>query len=600
MEIIKKRTDDIRNKFIGLLNNWDKIEYLKNIYDNKIAIIINDIDEHNYNIISNLISNNENVIIICTKTTSNFNINADFYLLNDNTDISCNNNPLIIYSNYSDFDNNRFNNNNGDLYLCSNNILSQVWNNIDNNIDYLTFKKELYESQDIQNFQMNNIVLEGAIPLCYHLGIKTIITCGFTDQNIKYVNSNLSKYLFYNFSINIFSLTETNLHITTINNLQLEKILKMRHIFIIRFPYSAYSISALVEYNFMMFEKFDINEKFLLNGFKVITIYSLLHNYNLNIESQLLQYFKTSVIKDDSDLEYLHISKNFCKTIVELIANNKLFINSIIIGFHPFGFENILYMYYKKQINNITLLGWQDDPHYFAYFANRNGESIQEFSKTFECDILDKLDYLISPSQIYFTNLNMEKYYNKVVNLFYCLNEIWFDNICINNFSERLNNILLSGVIDQGYRGRFKFKELKKNDDFDKLIVILPHPGNNNEMREINYYKKLAEYKGAFVAHYNFPLNYLLGKYLEVLMCGCLGFFENNPLLESQLGLIAFIHYIPCSDTNGNIISDISYYKKYLETEEGHIISKTGCTYVRTNFKSLKYIDKYIDFFNKI
>jgi hypothetical protein len=56
------------------------------------------------------------------------------------------------------------------------------------------------------------------------------------------------------------------------------------------------------------------------------------------------------------------------------------------------------------------------------------------------------------------------------------------------------------------------------------------HPGykNNEHLTELNYYLKLSEYKGAFVGHHEYPLNFLLAKHIEVLMCGCLGFFEKN------------------------------------------------------------------------
>jgi hypothetical protein len=79
-------------------------------------------------------------------------------------------------------------------------------------------------------------------------------------------------------------------------------------------------------------------------------------------------------------------------------------------------------------------------------------------------------------------------------------------------------------------------------------------------MTELNYYNKLAKYKSAFVGHHIFPINFLLAKHIEVLMCGCLGFFEKNDLLFSQLGLIEFVHYIPCTDESGDVIDDYDFY----------------------------------------
>lgn len=47
-------------------------------------------------------------------------------------------------------------------------------------------------------------------------------------------------------------------------------------------------------------------------------------------------------------------------------------------------------------------------------------------------------------------------------------------------------------------------------------------------MTGVNYYNKLSEFKAAFVGHHDFPLNFLLAKHIEVLMCGCLGFFRTK------------------------------------------------------------------------
>jgi len=110
-------------------------------------------------------------------------------------------------------------------------------------------------------------------------------------------------------------------------------------------------------------------------------------------------------------------------------------------------------------------------------------------------------------------------------------------------------------------------------------------------MTEINYYNKLSKFKGAFVGHLLFPINYLVAKHIEVLMCGCLGFFEKNPLLKDELGLIEFEHYIPCSDDNGNLIKDEKFYIDWIE--KGNEIALKGSLYVREKFGE-NYIDEYL------
>jgi hypothetical protein len=152
------------------------------------------------------------------------------------------------------------------------------------------------------------------------------------------------------------------------------------------------------------------------------------------------------------------------------------------------------------------------------------------------------------------------------------------------NYPDRKDEIILSGAIGGGYISRILFQELKNSSkEFTDLIYVLPHPGrkNNTHMTGLNYYKKLSEFKGAFAGHYNFPINFLLGKHIEILMCGCLGFFEPSPLLQSQLGLQEYVHYIPCYK-NGRMIDDINFYKDWLKN--GDSIAKQGREYIIENF----------------
>lgn len=116
-------------------------------------------------------------------------------------------------------------------------------------------------------------------------------------------------------------------------------------------------------------------------------------------------------------------------------------------------------------------------------------------------------------------------------------------------------------------------------------------------MTEINYYNELSKYKSAFVGHHNYPLNYLLAKHIEVLMCGCLAFFEPNILLKEQLGLIEYEHYVPCFDENG-LIKDEDFYINWMNSKEGEEIAYNGKEYVKKFGKD--YIKELINFFNKI
>jgi hypothetical protein len=178
------------------------------------------------------------------------------------------------------------------------------------------------------------------------------------------------------------------------------------------------------------------------------------------------------------------------------------------------------------------------------------------------------------------------------------INPEHYKNISYDDYDKRSNQIILSGVCDGGYTTRVEFLKLKKLEPFANMIYHLEFPGyvNNEHLTEMNYYKQLIKFKGAFVGHYVFPLDFLLAKHIETLMCGCLGFFCKNPLLESQLGLKEFVHYIPCSDDQNNLITDPDYYLKWMQN--GKDIARAGCEHVRNNFGESKILE-LINIFNR-
>lgn len=275
---------------------------------------------------------------------------------------------------------------------------------------------------------------------------------------------------------------------------------------------------------------------------------------------------------------------------VEFITNKESCANLIILGIQPGGF---LYMKKISNLDGIKLIAWQDDLHYFSKFSVDEQTSIQKYVGKFTSEILDKMDYLITPSAVYIKNLELENYYGKVVDLFYCLNPDWFDIFKDKPYENRLDKIILSGAVGGGYKSRIMFNGLKsKSAEFNDFIYKLEHPTKKKKsnMFGLNYYNKLSEFKGAFVGHYDFPINFCLAKHIEVLMAGCLGFYEPNPLLQTQLGLKEFEHYVPCYK-DGNLIEDIEFYKNWIQSSEGKDIAKRGQEYVMENFGS-KQIDK--------
>lgn len=611
MEIIKNRIFKLRSELDKINSNREKLDYLNNYYKYKNAIIV--ATGPNFIDYIDLIKNNinENTILICTKQTIKyFDMIADFHILNwdhlEEYEYNYSYKPITLFINYNVPDENNFRivNNYGDInfFLCNLNNINHErknsWDYLETDIDFLSMNDNNLGKDENMVLNTGHIIMELGLPICVHLGIKNIILNGFvggnshgtiienelnwdkdeykhlySEQELLYEKSkHLQKYLHKNFNINIFSLCNTNYYIDKISENEFKNILNYNSLCIVHYKDTKYDVGGLVRFFIHLFYDVNISNLFIKNGLKLFIFNS--DNYN-EIYDKII----------DSNL-------NLC--------NNK----KIFFGIHPFGFKS-LYNYINrigKQTNDI-LIGWVNDPHFFAYFITENNEKvdIQKYDKEYEPMYLSNsiFNYFITPSPIYFKNLNINKYNHKIKFLFYLLNYNYFDKIKINNFNERKNEIILSGCVGGNYKSRIQFLNLKQNKNLDNLIYHLEHPGytNNEHMTELNYYKKLEEYKGAFVGLLEYPINYLVAKHIEVLMCGCLGFFEKSELLKEELGLEEFVHYIPCTDDNGNVISDDTFYINWLNSEKGLKIAYDGAKYVREKFGE-KYIMEYINFFN--
>jgi len=326
-----------------------------------------------------------------------------------------------------------------------------------------------------------------------------------------------------------------------------------------------YDVGGLVRYIIKMFEKNDIKELFEKSGFEIITSNYIREHTNYS-EIEFIQ----SIDKSEYD-DYL------------------------IFGIHPYGLHTSI-----GSNTGIKKIAWINDPHYFAHYIEKNGESVQKYSQKYDPLLIKDIDYLITPSPIYFKNLNIDKYDEKIVYFFYFLNEDFYHLTGNTEYKKRLDKIILSGAVGGGYLSRIEFDRLRENEKFSELIYKVNHPGysNNEHMTEIKYYNELTKYKAAFVGHHEFPINFLLAKHIEVLMCGCLGFFEPNPLLSSELGLIESKHYVSCFDENG-LIKDEDFYIKWMNSDEGEKIAENGKAYVREKFGE-KYIQEFISFLIKV
>ena len=324
-----------------------------------------------------------------------------------------------------------------------------------------------------------------------------------------------------------------------------------------------YTVSSLIRYLIKMFYEDSVIEIFKELGIEIIT-----SNYIKNVLNKTEDIFLKEI---ENKEDYL------------------------ILGIHPYGWETAI-----KSGCGIKKIMWQDDLHYFAHFIERDGEIVQRFSKKYEPIYIKDVDYLMTPSSIYFENLKINEFDDKIVDFFYFLNEKNYQYIDESKFENRIDGVVLSGDVVKGYDSRVEFNNLRQNILFKDLVYKIEHPGyeNNEHMTELNYYKELSKYKAAFVGHYVYPLNFLLAKHIEVLMCGCIGFFEPNSLLKEQLGLIEYVHYIPCFDENV-LIKDDSFYRKWIESDEGYMIAKQGKEYVRKKFGN-DYIREFANLISKM
>lgn len=334
-----------------------------------------------------------------------------------------------------------------------------------------------------------------------------------------------------------------------------------------------YDVGGLVRYLIKMFERKEIIGMFEKNGFQIMT-----SNY----------------IKEVLKLSEIDFLNNIDEEFNE---------DYLIFGIHPYGLDVSI-----KSNSKIKKIVWINDPHYFAHFVDRKGEIVQRYSKKYDPIHLNRIDYLVTPSSIYFKNLKIDNYNEKIIDFFYFLDEDLYEQTGNAIFEERIGKVVLSGVVGGGYKSRIEFENLSKDPIFEEIIFQIKHPGFGNILNKsipqeshmigLKYYNELTKYKAAFVGHHIFPIDFCLAKHIEVLMCGCLGFFEPNPLLKEQLGLIEYVHYIPCFE-NGELIKDPNFYLKWMNSDEGAKISENGKSYVRNKFGK-NYIEDFIKFLKNI
>jgi len=337
----------------------------------------------------------------------------------------------------------------------------------------------------------------------------------------------------------------------------------------------------------------------IVNNFKILfNNKSIFQEKNIEV-TPFIEYVpdldKTIMMTDEPKINLdKHIETAMKNIIPDLPEITKKFEKIIFLGFHPKPFTPMQRHYKElKKYDNIYTILWQDDLQ--AYFNPEN--RIKKF---------DFVDKIITPSPVYFKN-KAPNLLSKTSFFFYSIDFKYIKG-CSQNYSRRHNKILLSGCINPNYRIRSEInQEIINNKKFASIADVLHKPKykeynySKNKLLPygINYYKILGSYKGAFFGYYDYPMNFNLAKIIEILAVGCIGFFEESPLLKEELGLIPFVHYVPCT-LNGELIRKTRYYRYFLNNEEGKKIAEEGKRYVEQNFSNKNGIDNYIKIFTDI
>lgn len=377
----------------------------------------------------------------------------------------------------------------------------------------------------------------------------------------------------------------------------------MKGLIIFCHPAINYLVSTDVISQYLFFKR--AKKTFNANNISILYYYDLLEKTKKIKYENIEENYKYS----ESDLitEY----KKDCIEIRNKIINN--YTNHILIGLEPIGFDQITnYNLPNKKILSIY------DPHGFYLVKNKNNTIFDE-EHIFTDKRLDEVNLIVSPSILYFKNIN-SNYFNKCMFVSFSYNEENNKILSFQNFESFFNRkklIVLQGANTYTYKFRNSLFFIKKKlnesikfindfinfdnrDKFCELLEILPYSRYNrsnslyNDEPGLKYLQTLSQYQGSFIFFAVFPINFILAKVFEVMLAGCIAFIEPNESLKNDLGLIEYEHYVPILMTNNKMVFDLNYYNKYLGTQEGLRIAKNGFNYIKNNFTDNKIALNYI------
>lgn len=232
--------------------------------------------------------------------------------------------------------------------------------------------------------------------------------------------------------------------------------------------------------------------------------------------------------------------------------------------------------FFKKYPNipsNIKIIIWRDD---LFTFNNIKFTNINNYKQQFDSKILDRCDVLLSPSIKYFENIQ-SKYLNKTKFYSYSLNEELYDKFNV-KYEDKIDKILLSGET-----GHFVYKRRKQlSDNLNiNLFEKIHRPKNKIDHSCVNtyapmsnshtgYYNTLSKYKACMMTIAEYPVDFLLGKFIEIFNANTIPIFDYTYELDKRLFLEPYDHYIPILNTHTNnfILQDSDYYRSFIDDKK--------------------------------
>jgi len=324
----------------------------------------------------------------------------------------------------------------------------------------------------------------------------------------------------------------------------------------------------VIMYTFYLLEQkmFDISPK----NINIIPITKFTENINYNLLNR-------TMFNNILDKCY----DNLIATLDKMNTNYKTvlyFINNV--TYEPFFNKNIIQQLKKK---NIKIMLWRDD---LFGFSNIRMTSIKNYLQPFDSYILDSSDILLSPSIKYFENIK-SKYLNKTKFFFYALDENVYFNV---KFEDKINKILISGETNHFvYRRRKQLYETMNPNLFDR--IRRPHnkidTNNNRDTSncQTRYYETMSKYKGCIMTLAEFPVDFLLGKFIEVFNANTIPIFDYTYELDKRLMLEIFDHYVPTLIRDNFIVQDEDYYRSFINNKKNfNYIISNGYSFVRNQF----------------